>query len=496
VQAVLLLPTAGGLQRITLDGAISAIGAIGLTSQILLLASLKQFSLEQFTNVCSQHQEEQEEGEGGGRGVTEDEAVGGLGGDGEPMRRPGSRKRVRRRYGGYTWEALIALFLVSWSLVLHSWAHCVLLKDESQRGTGDTKDAPIEKTGGSSASEAGQGPVALQNSSMNSSSWVSMVQAVHGRIPISPAVVCRYAVLVMYFASPLAHAGGLQMHKGYMLWQPFSGGVKFVCAQAIGWCLYALTLALNLLCLVNGHTRQMAVEEAIVALCPLSAIAPIMILVSLRYFDSGIAHQDQQEQYARGGREQPPPVSPERGRQKAKGRREVQGAKSVATPKHSQGRSDLGRGSKQTRHDLSAAGAYAVMIRSPEATVATTIATASLLLCLAAHVHLCPSAAGEWFQSNYHPPLTARHPPSTRYPLAIHSLSTHHPLAIHSLPTRYPLTIHSLSTHPSLRLVTTHSSVDGAGAGVSLPVLGLSQPTASRRCVRVQCCCGHLPRWR
>jgi hypothetical protein len=401
VQAALFLPTGGGMQRITLDGAISCLGLIGLTSQILLLASLRQFNYD----ACTQHAEDTEvdneyaqlmraaaAGEGGAGGTRISKRVRG-------------RKRTKKRWGGYTWEALIATFCVLWALLLYSWAHCVLMLAKDDGGLGAVAGSAIL---GDTEGRPGE-PVELPSTQSNAS-WFT-VHAIHAKIPISPAVICRYAVIVMNVASPLAHIGGLQMHEGYRLWQPFSGGIKFVFAQAIGWFAYAVTLALNLVCLVNGHTRQMAVEEAIVALSPFSAIAPVMVLVSLRYFEGGEAEllQRQQEELELQLQEKMP-VTTVRGREKQGadspadvGQNQRQEEQQVPQPRQKRGSE---RTPSKASTDYSSSSAVTlgvpgrhvspaeVMMRSPEAMVATAIGTVSFLCCVATQVYLCPHTVG------------------------------------------------------------------------------------------------------
>eukprot|EP00051_Salpingoeca_urceolata_P008174 m.104003 g.104003 ORF g.104003 m.104003 type:complete len:1560 (+) comp15614_c0_seq1:465-5144(+) len=52
----------------------------------------------------------------------------------------------------------------------------------------------------------------------------------------------RYACVMMLLDIPITHVGGLGMYFDYKIWQPFTGGVQYVCAQAFAWWLYAVLL--------------------------------------------------------------------------------------------------------------------------------------------------------------------------------------------------------------------------------------------------------------
>lgn len=85
-------------------------------------------------------------------------------------------------------------------------------------------------------------------------------------------------LLLISFAlsAPTMHYIGFIYVEGYTLWQPFEGGVSFVCLQGIGWFVYALML----LALMN-ISHSLDIFQSIQHIAPLGFISQLSILHSL-----------------------------------------------------------------------------------------------------------------------------------------------------------------------------------------------------------------------
>ena len=86
--------------------------------------------------------------------------------------------------------------------------------------------------------------------------------------------------LLLLFAVPALHATGIARHVGYKMYQPFSGGVRFVVLQALSWAFYSLAVVALIAAVMYGEKTVGLVSSGGV----LGILSQVLMASSLQTF--------------------------------------------------------------------------------------------------------------------------------------------------------------------------------------------------------------------
>eukprot|EP01064_Diplonema_japonicum_P031894 TRINITY_DN584_c2_g1_i1.p1 TRINITY_DN584_c2_g1~~TRINITY_DN584_c2_g1_i1.p1 ORF type:complete len:820 (+),score=92.58 TRINITY_DN584_c2_g1_i1:48-2462(+) len=75
--------------------------------------------------------------------------------------------------------------------------------------------------------------------------------------PFTAGVLYSIGTIILIFTVPALHATGTVKYSGYRVFQPFSGGVRFVVLQALSWAFYSLAVVFLLFAVFYGDETQL-----------------------------------------------------------------------------------------------------------------------------------------------------------------------------------------------------------------------------------------------